>query len=154
MCRYYRPGSRQSARRSVHQRPPAAEPHPAEDRRVGGGGSPSLRHLPAAARLSRLRVKDPQSLPGDGQHPAGSHRRIETQEQFLVGIIRIARRRKRLRNEQRSRTQVGRLPTGEQRQQQHLLLGIPRPTSQGKTLAISIQNSERLKMSITSNGND
>ena len=74
-----RSGARESAGRSVHQWPSAAQPHPFEDRRTGGGRRPSVRHLAPVARVPRLRLQDPQPLPGDGQHPSRSVGRDEAE---------------------------------------------------------------------------
>ena len=76
-----RSGARESAGRSVHQWPSAAQPHPFEDRRTGGGRRPSVRHLAPVARVPRLRLQDPQPLPGDGQHPSRSRRWGQTEAQ-------------------------------------------------------------------------
>ena len=107
----YRPGSGQPVGRRVHQRPSPAESHPPEDRRTGGGRSAAVRHLAPAARLARLCVQDLEPLPGDGQHPAGRHRRLQAQSD-----------RRRRREEGR------RLPA---RQPQHLLVGGSRQDGQG-----------------------
>lgn len=59
-----RPGSYEPTGRGVHQRAAPAEPHTTKDRGDGGGRSTTLRHLEATARLPRLRLQDPQPLPG------------------------------------------------------------------------------------------
>ena len=63
-CWFRRSGPRQPARRRLHQRPAAAQPRPAEDHRDGGRRRPAVRHLAAAARQPRLRLEDPQQIPG------------------------------------------------------------------------------------------
>lgn len=79
MCYLYRPGPHEPARRRVHQRAAVAQPYPSEDRGNGRGRRPPLRHIPSAPGVSRLRVQDPQPVPGDRQHPAGRDRRQQAQ---------------------------------------------------------------------------
>lgn len=59
-----RPGSYEPTGRGVHQRAAPAEPHKTEDRGDGGCGRAALRHLEATASIARLRLQDPQSVPG------------------------------------------------------------------------------------------
>lgn len=72
-------GSGQPAGRGLHQRPAAAQPHPTQDSGDGPSRDPALRHLPTAARVSRLRLQNPLPLPGDRLHPARGHRRQQAQ---------------------------------------------------------------------------
>lgn len=81
------PGTGQPARRGLHQRPSAAQPHPTQDSRDGPPRDPSVRHLPAAARLPRLRLQDPVPLPGDRLHTARSDRREQAQGKKLTGKV-------------------------------------------------------------------
>jgi hypothetical protein len=67
----------QPARRRLRQRPPPAQLRPPPDRRAVPSGHPPLRHLPAAARLPRLRVQDPGQVPRDRLHPPRRHRRLQ-----------------------------------------------------------------------------
>lgn len=80
------PGTGQPARRGLHQRPSAAQPHPSQDSRDGPPRDPSVRHLPAAARLPRLRLQDPVPLPGDRLHPARSDRREQAQGKKIKSL--------------------------------------------------------------------
>jgi len=73
-CACHRSGAGEPARRGVHQRAPAAQPHPAEDRGAGGGRRAAVRHLAPAARFARLRLQNLEPLPGDGLDPTGGDR--------------------------------------------------------------------------------
>ena len=80
-----RSGACQSAGRSVHQRTATSESHPAENCGTGGGRSAALRHLAAVARITRLRIENPQPLPGDRKHPRRSAGRHQTQAEHQPG---------------------------------------------------------------------
>ena len=92
------PGARQPAGRGVHQRPTPAPPHPPADRGDGPPRRPALRHLPPAARVSRLRVQNPVPVPRDGVHPARGHRRKQGQGTAHLKrvLLRLHRTRRRL----------------------------------------------------------
>lgn len=75
----HRPGTHEPAGRRVHQRAPAAQSHQVEDRGNGRGRRPPLRHIPAAQGFARLRVENPQPVPGDRQHQTGRDRRQQAQ---------------------------------------------------------------------------
>lgn len=75
----HRPGPGQPVRRRVHQRPAVAQPHTAEDRRNGRGRGPAVRHIQTVARVARLRVENPEPVPGDGQHQARRDRRQQAE---------------------------------------------------------------------------
>lgn len=70
MCDVHRPGPGEPVRWCVHQRPAVAQPHTVEDCRDGRGRCETLRHIQTAARIARMRVKNTESIPRDGQHKA------------------------------------------------------------------------------------
>ena len=55
--------AREPVGRRVHQRSAAAQPHPPQDHRDGGGRRAALRHLAPAARQPRVRLQDTQQIP-------------------------------------------------------------------------------------------
>lgn len=79
------PGPREPARRSLHQREAAAEPHPTQDRGDGPPWHPALRHLATAAGFSRLRLQDSVPVPGDRLDPSRGHRREQAQGEWRSG---------------------------------------------------------------------
>ncbi len=72
----------QPARRRVHQRPTPPKPHSTKDRRDGLSGRATVRHLTSATGVARVRVQDPQPVPGDRVHPPRRHRRLQAQVSF------------------------------------------------------------------------
>ena len=80
-----RSGPRQSVGRRFHQRPAVAQPHPIENRRIGGGRRPSVRHFATIEGIARMRVENSQPVPRDGQHPGRSAGRHSTQTQSPSG---------------------------------------------------------------------
>ena len=64
------PGSGESepAGRGLHQRQAFAKSNTAEDHRDGGGGGEAVRDQQAAEGQPRLRLQDPQQVPGDRQN--------------------------------------------------------------------------------------
>ena len=103
--------TRQSAGWRVHQWPSVAQSHSSENRRTGRRRSASLRHFATVAGVARMRVQDPEPLPGNRKHPAGCHWRIQAQG-----------------DHQRRREEDRRLSA---RESQHFLVGDPRQTHQG-----------------------
>lgn len=61
----HRPGPGEPVGWRVHQRPAVAEPHTVEDRRDGRGRRATVRHIQTVTRVTRMRVKNPEPLPGD-----------------------------------------------------------------------------------------
>ena len=57
--------------RCVRQRTSASWLRKAQDRPAGAAGRPPVRHLAAAPRITRMRLKNPDALLRDGLHPAG-----------------------------------------------------------------------------------
>lgn len=108
---FCRPRTREPARRRVHQRAAASEPHPAENRWTRGGGRSTLRNLPTAASLARMCVENPQSLPGDRLDSAGRDWRQQAESRHA-------------RNWESHRGH-------EERKSGHFLVGNPRTVDQG-----------------------
>lgn len=75
----FRSGPRQPIGRRVYKRTSASEPHPSEDRGDGGGRRTTVRHLPTAQGVPRMREQNPEPLSGDRKHPTRSDRRFETE---------------------------------------------------------------------------
>lgn len=65
-----RSGPREPARWSLHKRTPSAQSHPAQDSGDGPSRDTTVRHLPTAARVARMRVQNFMQVPGDGIHSA------------------------------------------------------------------------------------
>ncbi len=74
-----RTGPREPARWSLHKRTPSAQSHPPQDSRDGPSRDTTVRHLPTAARVARMRVQNIMQVPGDRFHSARRHRWQQTQ---------------------------------------------------------------------------
>lgn len=74
-----RSGPREPARWSLHKRTPSAQSHPPQDSRDGPSRDTTVRHLPTAARVARMRVQNFMQVPGDRIHSARRYRWQQTQ---------------------------------------------------------------------------
>lgn len=79
-------GSRSSepARWSFHQRKATAESYPTQNSGNGPSRHPTLCDLQTTAGLTRLRVQNPLSVPGDRLHSSGSNRWKQTQGEWTI----------------------------------------------------------------------
>lgn len=81
-----RSGGCKSTRRSVRKRQAAAGLRQEKDRRACPPGSPSLRHIQAAAGVPRMRIQDINSLLRDRLDQARLDRRLQDEGGQILSI--------------------------------------------------------------------